>query len=256
MFFILSKTLYFFLMPLPIVALMIGTGILIKNRLWKKRLIISGVLLFLLFSNPFLSNIAMKAWEGSPTPISEVKPHDLGVVLTGITNRHKNPNDRVYTERGADRVLHTIQLYKLGLIKNILISGGSGKLVGNNTDTKESDELKNILLLAEVPDQNIFIENTSRNTYENALNSCGLIASQFENSSVILITSAFHIPRASACFAKQECAFTTFGTDYYSHDRSYSFDDFIVPKASAIRNWEVIFKESLGMVMYWMLDYI
>jgi uncharacterized SAM-binding protein YcdF (DUF218 family) len=198
----------------------------------------------------------MKAWEGTPTHINELPAHDIGVILTGITNRYKKPYDRVYTERGADRVLHTVQLYKIGLIKKILISGGSGKLIDNDEDVKEADELKNILLLANVSSTDIFIENTSRNTYENAIESCKIIGSKFPNKSAILITSAFHIPRASACFAKQNCNFTPFGTDYYSHDKNYSLDDFIVPKSSAIKNWEVIFKESLGMVMYWMLDYI
>lgn len=256
MFFILSKTLYFFLMPLPIIVLLIAAGIFIKNKLWKKRLIISSLGLFLLFSNPFLSNIAMKSWEGSPAPISQLEPHDIGIVLTGITNPYKKPNDRVYITRGADRILHAVQLYKLGLIKKILISGGSGKLINNNTDIKEADKLKNILLLAEIPNSDILIENTSRNTYESAINSCELISNQFKNHSIILITSAFHMPRASTCFSKQRCSFTTFGTDYYSHDKSYNLDDFIVPKSSAIKNWEVIFRELFGMIMYWMLGYI
>ena len=256
MFFVLSKTLYFFLMPLSIVCLVILMAILIRSKLWKKRLIYSGLGLFILFSNPYLSNIAMTAWEGSPTPIHQLIPQDIGVVLTGITNRYKQPNDRVYTQRGADRILHAIQLYKLDLIKKILISGGSGKLIDNSTDIKEADELKRILILAEVPDNDILIENTSRNTHESALNSCELISNRFENQSVLLITSAFHIPRASACFSKQKCNFTSFGTDYYSHDQDYDLDDFLVPKSSAIKNWEVIIKESIGMVMYWILGYI
>lgn len=256
MFFILSKTLYFFLMPLPIAFSIVGIGIFLKNTLWKKRLTYSGIALLVVFSNPWLSNMAIKSWEGPPTPIDQLKPHDIGVVLTGITNRYKQPNDRVYMQRGADRILHALQLYKLGIIKKVLISGGSGKLIDNSTDVKEADELKRILIMAEVANEDILIENDSRNTYENAINSCELISNRFPSQSILLITSAFHIPRASACFAKQKCIFTPFGTDYYSHDKEYNLDDFLVPKASAIKNWEVIFKESLGMLMYWVLGYI
>lgn len=256
MFFILSKTLYFFLMPLPMVFTIILVGTIVKHRLWKKWLVFGGLSLFFFFSNPYLSNISMKAWEGEPTPINQVSRHDIGVVLTGITNRYKRPTDRVYMQRGADRILHTIQLYKQGLIEKILISGGSGKLIDNSTDVKEADELKKVLLLAGVPEIDIYVENTSRNTFENAVNSYHLLATQFPNQSIILITSAFHMRRASACFAKQSCQFTAFGTDYYSHDKAYNLDDFIVPKSSAIKNWEVIIKESLGITMYWLSGYL
>lgn len=243
-------------MPLPLVIAAIIASVIVKNMAWKRRLLYFGIALFVFFSNPFLSNLAMKSWEGTPTAISQLKSHDVGVVLTGITNRYKKPGDRVYMERGADRILHAIQLYKQGLIKKIIISGGSGKLVDNSNDIKEADELKKVLLLSEIPDNDIFIENMSRNTYESAVNTCDLISAQFGNQSILLITSAFHIPRASACFAKQNCNFTSFGADYYSHDRNYSLDDFIVPKSSAIKNWEVIFREVLGMTMYWLSGYI
>ncbi len=243
MFFILSKTLYFFLMPLSIAFGVTLSGILIKNKLWKKRLITSGIGLLLFFTNPFLSNVAMKAWEGTPTPIHQLTPHDVGIVLTGITNRYKLPNDRVYMSRGADRILHAVQLYRLGIIKKILISGGSGKLIDNSTDVKEADELKKVLLLSGVIASDIYIENKSRNTNESAINSCLLLSDQFPNQSAVLITSAFHMRRAKACFDKQNCVFTSFETDYYSHDRGYNFDDYIIPKSSAIRNWEIILKE-------------
>jgi len=256
MFFILSKTLYFFLMPLPMVFTIILAGTIIKHSIWKKWLIYGGIGLFFFFSNPYLSNISMKTWEGDPTPISKIPKHDIGVVLTGITNRYKRPTDRVYIQRGSDRVLHAILLYKQGLIKKLLISGGSGKLIDNSTDVKEADELKKVMLLAGVPDADIYIENTSRNTFESAVNSCHLLTTVFPNQSFILITSAFHMRRASACFVKQNCQFTTFGTDYYSHDKAYNLDDFIVPKSHAIKNWEVIIKESLGIIMYWIYGYL
>ena len=243
-------------MPLPLVITAIVASLIVRNKVWKKRLLLAGFALFVFFSNPFLSNVAMKSWEGIPTPISELKPHDVGVVLTGITNRYKMPNDRVYMEKGADRILHAIQLYKLGLIKKIIISGGSGKLIDNSDDLKEADELKKVLLLSEIPDDDIVIENRSRNTYESAVNTCNLISMQYKNQSILLITSAFHIPRASACFSKQNCNITSFGTDYYSHDKGYNMDDFIVPKSSAIKNWEVMFREVIGITMYWISGYI
>ena len=243
-------------MPLPFSFALIVLGYFVKNKIWRKRLVFLGTTLIIIFSNPFIANIAMKAWEGTPTPFVQLKPHDIGVVLTGITNRYKQPGDRVYTERGADRVLHTIQMYKKGIIKEIIISGGSGKLMDNATDLKEADELMKIFLLAEIPDSVITIENESRNTTESAVNVSKLISAKYSQESALLISSAFHIRRATACFVHEGINITPFGTDYYAYDRSSNFDDFIIPKASAIKNWEVIIREVLGIITYWLLGYI
>ena len=79
-------------------------------------------------------------WEVDPKPFNEIRPHEIGIVLTGTTIPFLQPDDRVYFKRGADRVTHTIQLYKLGLIKKILVSGGSGKLL--RQDEPEANKFK------------------------------------------------------------------------------------------------------------------
>ena len=62
----------------------------------------------------------MRAWEMDTKPFKEMQPHEVGIVLTGATIPFLKPDDRVYFQRGADRVTHTFSLYKLGLIKKIL----------------------------------------------------------------------------------------------------------------------------------------
>ena len=55
----------------------------------------------------------MSAWEIKTKAYADMKPHELGIVLTGATLPFRIPDDRVYFQRGADRVIHTVQLYKL-----------------------------------------------------------------------------------------------------------------------------------------------
>lgn len=255
MFFFLSKTIYFIVMPLPLVITMIVFSLFIRKKILKKRLRVIAILLLIFFSNPYFANKAMNAWERAPTPIVDVEHHDLGVVLTGITNRYKRPLDRVYFEHGADRLLHTLQLYKLGKIDKILISGGSGKLIDNVDDIKEADELAKVLLLTGVPQEDILIERESRNTYESAIN-CAKIINSLHTDKIMLITSAFHLTRSSLCFKKQNISFTTFGTDYYSHDKLSYIDDYITPNPSAIEKWNIIIRELIGILAYKLMGYI
>ncbi len=120
MFFILSKTLSFLVMPFTMVCLLVLASLLIKNKRWKKLCFWTGLVLMFFFSNDFIANEMMRAWEVKTTAYSDMQPRALGIVLTGVTMSDLRPDDRVYFHRGADRVTHTVQLYKLGLIAKIL----------------------------------------------------------------------------------------------------------------------------------------
>ncbi len=127
MFFVLSKILNSFILPLTIVFIILVLSIVLRNPVWKKRLQYSGVILLFLFSNDFLANEAILAWEIKPIAYKDMAPYKLGIVLTGTTIPGLEPNDRIYFSRGADRVTHTVELYKKGLVGTILISGGTGR---------------------------------------------------------------------------------------------------------------------------------
>ena len=165
MFFILSKVLNFLIMPFTMVCLLFLLSGVVRNQRWKKRFfwLAFGSLLF--FSNDFISNEMMNMWEIETIAYKDMKPHDLGIVLTGATLPLLKPDDRVYFQRGADRVTHTVQLYKLGLLKKIMISGGSGRLTGD--DEPEADKFKKAMVMMGVSEMDIFIENETRNTYGN-----------------------------------------------------------------------------------------
>jgi uncharacterized SAM-binding protein YcdF (DUF218 family) len=63
----------------------------------------------------------------------------------------------------------------------------------------EADEAAEVLAALGVPRARIEIERRSRNTYENAVNAAA-IAHPKPGETWVLITSAFHMPRAMGCF--------------------------------------------------------
>jgi uncharacterized SAM-binding protein YcdF (DUF218 family) len=108
-----------------------------------------------------------------------------------------------------------------------------------------------------VPEEDILLETEARNTYENALLAGEIIRKKFPQAPVLLITSAFHMRRASACFKKQGLLFDTFPGDYYSRGRrKYGLTDFLLPQQEALLLWSKLFKEWMGMVAYKMAGYI
>lgn len=254
MFFILSKTVNFLAMPLTVICLAFLLSLLIKKTKWKKRLFLGAFIGLLFFSNDFIANEVMKAWELPVTPFDEIRrSYDYGILLTGVTHNDREPADRVYFTHGADRVVHTAELYKRGIIRKILVTGGTGRLVTEGRP--EADELVKVLALMGIPRADILVENESRNTYESAIR-VKEILKEAENEKLMLITSAFHLRRTRACFRKAGFDADTFSTDFYTHPTQFTPGSLFVPNPDALVIWHKLFKEWLGISAYWAAGYI
>lgn len=241
-------------MPLTVVCILLLLSVLIRNVRWKKRLFWFGFGLLLFLSNYFIANQAMRWWEVKTLSYQEMKPYKLGIVLTGSTIPFLKPDDRVYFGRGADRVTHTVQLYKLGLIEKVLISGGSGRLTGD--DEPEANKFRKAMVLMGIDSVDIFIENETRNTYESAVAVKPMLDSlQYNPQDCLLITSAFHMRRSLACYKKAGVALTPFSTDFYAHQNKYYPADFFIPKLEAIGIWEKLIREWVGLLAYNLVGY-
>jgi uncharacterized SAM-binding protein YcdF (DUF218 family) len=262
MFFILSKTLYFIALPTTWLFLSLVYLVVSKNDLRKKRVKWFFIVTFLFFTNSFIINELFLYWEQPPTAFDNIKKnqYDLAIVLTGVTADYKSPKDRIYFNRGADRILHTARLFKEEKVQNILISGAEFSMDGELNTTQRS--LKEVFLLCGVPDSVIFTESASRNTHENATFSAKFLKKNFAKASCLLVTSAFHVRRAKACFEKEGIDIDVFSTDFYASDRS-SLDEvgfvavmeILTPTADALGKWNVLVKEFLGYAVYKVMGY-
>jgi uncharacterized SAM-binding protein YcdF (DUF218 family) len=255
MFFVLSKTVSVLAMPLTIIVILFLVAVFLKKRHLKRTFfwIAFGLLLF--FSNDFLANEVMTMWELPARPYAVTPNYKLGIVLTGTTIQKPYPDDRVYFNKGADRVTHTVQLYKLGKIQRILISGGTGRLVGE-ADPEANKYMKAMILMG-VDSSHIMIENETRNTYESAVAVKPMLDSmRLKSSDCVLITSAFHLRRSLACYRKAGLNLDHFSCDFYSHPRKYHIDAFIVPNLDAMQIWHKLFKEWVGFAAYKAAGYV
>jgi uncharacterized SAM-binding protein YcdF (DUF218 family) len=256
MFFYLSQFLSFLAMPLTIVLILILSGTIFPKRKWGKKLLWAGVGLLLFFTNPFLSNLALLAWEPDFKSFEELETREIGIVLTGVTNLSKTAYDRTFFNKGADRITHALQLYRMGKIKKILITGGTGLNPVNSLS--EAEVLKRFLLMTGVPESDILIEDQSKNTAQNAqftrnfLEKNGISTDQ----EFVLVTSAFHMKRAKGCFDKVGLKTVTFPVDYYSHEVKYDIPALFFPDSDSISYWHKLVKEWIGITIYSLVGYM
>ncbi len=256
MFFYLAQFLSFLAMPMTIICLLLIFGFWFLKKPLGKKLILAGIVLLLFFSNQFISNAVMQAWEPEFKIFESLPIYEVGIVLTGVTNLSKTVYDRTFFNKGADRATQAIQLYKLGKIKKILITGGQG-LNPANPNT-EAELLRDFMVIAEVAEADILIENQAKNTYQNAVLAKETLEeydySPLEKS--LLITSAFHMYRSKGCFDKAGVLTDTFPVDYYGQDTKFDIPVLLYPDPQSLSLWHKLFKEWIGIVMYKLVGYM
>lgn len=256
MFFILSKTLNYLVQPLVIILACFILAVLLRNKLWKKKMFVATLIFFLFFTNDFIANEVMLAWEPDAVAYRDIgKTYDLGILLAGVTRSGNTPDDRVYFQRGVERITHTLQLYRLGKIRRVLVAGGSGRLL--DIGEREADDIRSALIMMGVDPVDILVESNSRNTRESAVEVHRILAEMKQDAGgCLLITSAFHMPRSSACFAKVGLEMDTFPTDSYTHPRTFTPDVLFIPKISALEVWHKLTREWTGLIAYKIAGYV
>lgn len=246
MFFILSKLLFFLLIPFSWIIILLVWIYVVKSARLKRRLTILTVCIAIIFSNPWFYKKVTLAWQTPKKILLPQEQYEVGILLTGIVQFDKY--DQGFFGSASDRFIQTATLYHTGKIKKILVTGGNGSLLHDYP--AEAEYLKNALVANAVPEKDIIVEPLSRNTYENALFSKKIIDSLQLKPPFLLITSASHMPRSIAVFKKAAIQFVPYPCDYKVVEEKFSFDDMIMPDAKLLKIWSELLKEMIGLAAY------
>lgn len=102
-----------------------------------------------------------------------------------------------------ERVSTAVDAYRNNRIKKIIFSGGSNGVSNqNNDEIPEAIKMKNLAVELGVNEEDILIDDTSNNSFENVENSFNLICNE-NITSVAIITSEFHLKRCMAIIKKK-----------------------------------------------------
>ncbi len=256
MFYILSKLLAFLLMPSGIILLLLFYILYhYKNRTKVKRATRVLTLFFFLCSSPWLSGKMAGRYEIPVRDISHYPVYDVGVVLTGgIMTEHLPATAGIHLNISGDRIWQALQLYKIRKIRKILISGFD-QTAGEKNIIFEAELCRNFLITNGVNPADILLEKKARNTRENAIYSGKILKEKYPEAKILLITSAFHMRRAEACFRKAGMKPDLHSTSFLAYHQPFSLSGFI-PSASAFQTTTLLFKEWVGMAVYFAAGYI
>jgi uncharacterized SAM-binding protein YcdF (DUF218 family) len=239
-------------------ALLFPVGLTILLCLWviwrsfRNGAVLTGFLALLAASvlytaaNPWVANRLMTGLEQQTQPLQAYPRATAIVLLGGGMIPQGAPRIHPETNAAGDRVMHAARLWRRKCAPRIVVTGGYIKFL---TDAREGNAGQYAALLTElfdVPDSALLRVPGSLTTIEDAALTARLFDSTGLKKEILLVTSASHMPRATALFRKRGFSVTEAPTDFNgtARRRFRIFD--LLPSAEALDQTSTALREHLG----------
>ena len=249
MFFFLSKTIGAMLLP---TNFLIGIGLLgalLLATRWARlgrQLMVAAVVLLAICGFSPLGNWLLYPLESRFPPWDPAQGAPDGIIVLGgsIDADISAAHGVAVVRNAADRILAAAALAHRYPNARVIFSGGSANLISN--DAREADYAGALLESLGVPKARLMMERRSRNTRENAEFSKAMAAPK-GGERWLLVTSAYHMPRAIGLFRKAGFVVEPYPVDWRvsGHDNLFNVDahDGLLRTDIALREW-------LGLLAY------
>jgi uncharacterized SAM-binding protein YcdF (DUF218 family) len=252
-FYYVSKVVWFFATPSNLLISLILVGLILALF---KRLRTIGIGLSLVFTLatlalgllPIASYILVPLEERFPSFSDDGRPV-AGIILLGGSVEASDSISRgsIVANESAERVLDTITLAHRYPTARILISGGGGTVFGDGA--AEAPIIANYFKSIGIDPARILIDDRSRTTAENAAYSRELAKPQ-EGERWLLVTSAWHMPRAVGVFEKAGFPVTPYPVDFRTAGGSGTHRPFAFV-SEGLRRLDIASKEWAGLIGYY-----
>ena len=253
MFYYVSKIAWFFATPSNLLISLILLGLVLALSKRFRRFGIGMSLGFTLATGalgllPIASYILLPLEERFPPFREDGRPVD-GIILLGGSVEAADSASRgmIVSNESAERVLDTIQLAHRYPNARILISGGGGTVFGDGV--AEAPIIAAYLKSVGIDPGRILVEDRSRTTAENAVFSREL-AKPREGERWLLVTSAWHMPRAVGVFEKADFPVTPYPVDFRTGGGRNNHHPFAFV-SEGLRRLDLGTKEWAGLIGYY-----
>ena len=240
---ILNKLLPLLVSPLFLFMLWTLLALLFKRSRW----IWPALALLWLSATPWLAQPLVRAVEQDAVLLdpAAMPKADAIVLLSGMVRTVPAAGEQLRREwqDGVDRFEGSLALWREGRAPRLLITAGRQPWdVGNDT---EGHWLREQALARGVPSAAVELTPEVENTVAEAL----AVQALMPGGHILLVTSAFHMPRARAEFESAGLRVTAFPVDLRVGLRAFSAQD-LVPNAEALAQTSMALREWLGRAFY------
>ncbi len=254
MFFIVSKVIYFLIAPSHLCLLMLAGGVVLLvhgrwpgSARWLLMLSLTG---FVVIGFSPIGNALMLPLEerfARPDRLSEGGINGI-IMLGGFEDGEvSHARGDLALVDAAERLSVTVRLARQLPTAKVVFTGGAAALLlpGHSAHTAVGAYLRDV----GVAPGRIVLEGMARNTWENAVFIKRLLQPK-AGERYLLVTSAWHMPRAMGAFRQSGFDVTAYPVDYRTRGaadltRPFSF------LANGLRRVDKAVKEWIGLVVYW-----
>lgn len=248
--FVLAKLLDFVTQPLAWVLLLLLLGLLLQRR-WRRTatsLLWAALTVLLLQGWEPLPDTLLRRLEAQhPAPAQIDLKRYAGVIVLGGALEPAYVwagREQPALNAAAERMTVGVTLLQREPQLRLLFTGGEGELFG--TGLSEAERARRFYASLGVDPQRLLFESASRTTHENAVLSAALPGVD-KTQPWLLLTSAWHMPRAMSTFAKAGWNVTPWPADYRT-GLTTPWTNYSLA-GSAIR-WQTALHELLGLWVY------
>jgi uncharacterized SAM-binding protein YcdF (DUF218 family) len=230
----------------------VAAGFIGKYKVGMKLTFCAGLLLYLFSSGP-VSDALVRSLEKRYPPRTEFPPATAIVLLSGGEVAKMPP--RLYDEvnDAGDRILYAARLVRQQVAPRLIITGGNINYLRPIAGSQADASYRICTELLGVDSSCIFRENKARTTYENGLYTRQLLDSLKLPLTVVLVTSAIHLPRSVAIFKKLGMTVIPAPTDFLvDHPQGFKIIS-MFPTAGALGNSSNALHEIYGIIAYKLL---
>lgn len=257
MFFLLSKLIYFFVTPSNFLTLLalVGAALLFVAR-WHRfgRVLVAlgAIGLFAGGLAPLSALVALPLENRFPAFAADDRPVAGIIVLGGAvdTGTSVRRNELVLNDAGERHIAMADLARRYPQARLVFSGGGMTQEGGPNS---EAGVVGRFADAQGLPRTRLILEDRSRNTHENATFTAEMVRPQ-PGERWLLVTSAWHMPRAVGCFRKAGFDVTAYPVDYRTAGWSdlRHLNDFA---SQGLLLFDLVAKEWIGLVAYRLAGY-
>ena len=237
------------ILPILVSPLFVIMAVLLLAVWWKRRrLVLLAILALWVSSMPITGAYLMAQLErGMVLKQAETMPNaDAIVVLSGILTSIEGEGGLQTEWLDPDRYFGGLKLYQVGKAPILIFT--RGQLPWTDKSVPEGDYLKAKAIEDGVPETAILLTEIVQNTEEEAVATRGLLQTK-PDASILLVTSAFHMPRAMDVFKAQGLNVTPYPVDFKVRAEQTTFMSYL-PSAGALTQASLFVREMLGRAYY------
>jgi len=238
----LHKILPLIFSPLMLVIGLIVLGIIFNLRKFS----LIGVIVLILSSLPIISNkfIAYLEKDYQPIEIAEIENVDAIVVLSGMIRVIGDEENLKYEFTDSiDRFFAGLDLFNNNKSPILILTRGK---MPWSIGIAEGEYLKELAIKYGVSEENIILTDEVQNTDQEAKAIKEILT---EDAKIILVTSAFHMPRAEKVFKAANINLIPYPVDFQSSKLKTTIMDFI-PSAKSFFDTSHFIREIIGRLYY------